>query len=160
MGSKIIVSACLLGENCKYNGKNNLNEELKIFLSDKDIISVCPEVMGGLSTPRLPAEIEYGKSSEDVIVSRAKIFNNEGKDVSTEFISGAEEVLEIAKLENVEIAILKEGSPSCGSNFIYDGTFSSVKKEGMGVTAKLLTENGITVISEKNFDTSDIKDKI
>lgn len=142
---KILISSCLLGKNCKYNAGNNLNKILLELSSEFEFIEVCPEVLGGLSTPRPPAEIQ----SEKVITK----YND---DVTQEFIKGANITLEIAKQYNCKIAILKESSPSCGSNYIYDGSFTSKKIKGMGITAKLLKENGIEVFSEENFTAIDI----
>ena len=137
---KIIVSACLLGDNVKYDGTNNKNNELINFLNDYEVIKVCPEVMGGLSIPRMPSEI-----------SNNKVLNKEGIDVTNEFILGAQKTLEIAKENGVKIAILKKNSPSCGSNTIYDGTFTHTLINGDGITSKLLKENGITVLNEDNY---------
>ena len=137
---KIMVSACLLGDNVKYNGGNNYNQELIDFLQKHEIYKVCPEVMGGLLIPRIPAEIK-----ED------KVFNEKGKDVTNEYTKGALKVLEIAEKNNIKVAILKERSPSCGSNEIYDGTFNHQVINGEGITTKLLKENGIIVLSENNY---------
>ena len=137
---KIMVSACLLGDNVKYNGKNNYCQELEDFLKDFDIIKICPEVMGGLSIPRLPSEIIGDK-----------VVNSEGIDVTNEFILGASKTLEIAKKNDIKIAILKKNSPSCGSGTIYDGTFSNTLIDGYGLTAKLLQENDVKVFNEENF---------
>ena len=137
---KILVSACLLGLNCKYDGENNRNEKVLEYIKDKEVIPVCPEIFGGLQTPRIPSEIVGDK-----------VLNREKIDVTKEYQKGAEETLYLAKLFNVKKALLKESSPSCGSNTIYDGTFSKNKKEGMGITAKLLKENGIEIISEKEL---------
>lgn len=137
---KILVSACLLGLNCKYDGENNRNEKVLEYVKDKEVIPVCPEIFGGLPTPRIPSEIVGDK-----------VLNREKIDVTKEYQKGAEETLYLAKLFNVKKALLKESSPSCGSNTIYDGTFSKNKKEGMGITAQLLKENGIEIISEKEL---------
>ena len=137
---KILVSACLLGLNCKYDGENNRNEKVLEYVKDKEVIPVCPEIFGGLPTPRIPSEIVGDK-----------VLNREKIDVTKEYQKGADETLYLAKLFNVKKALLKESSPSCGSNTIYDGTFSKNKKEGMGITAQLLKENGIEIISEKEL---------
>lgn len=137
----ILVSACLLGINCQYNGKNNLTEKLLEFLKDKgEFIAVCPEVLGGLPIPRDRAEIVGNK------VKTAK-----GKNVTKQFLKGAERVLKIAKENNVKTAILKAKSPSCGSSWIYDGTFSWNLIKGDGITAALLKKNGIKVFTEKDL---------
>ena len=140
----ILVSACLLGINCKYNGDNNKNEKVAEYLKDKQFIMVCPEQLGGLSTPRDPSEIIRldGKTS---------VINNKRLDVTKKFKQGAMETLKIADLYGCKKAILKEGSPSCGSSLIYDGTFTGKKVSGVGVTTALLRQNGIEVISEKDI---------
>lgn len=137
----ILVSACLIGINCKYSGDNNENKEVKEYLKGKDFILVCPEQLGCLSTPRPPAEIVDGKV----------ITKEDYKDVTENFVRGAEETLKIAKLYVCSEAILKEGSPSCGCNLVYDGSFSGKKIPGKGITAKLLEEEGIKVKSEKDL---------
>lgn len=146
----IVVSACLLGIDCKYNGDNNENTKVVSYLEDKDFILICPEQLGGLSTPRNPAEIING-NGYNVIKKESKIFNDIGKDVTYEFIKGASECLKIAKIYGCKEAILKEGSPSCGSKFIYDGTFSKNKIKGVGITTALFKNNGIKVISENEL---------
>lgn len=167
---KILVSACLLGTNCKYNGKNNRNEKLIEYLKDKEYISICPETFGGMSTPRLPSEIECGKSGEDVIKKGdvikkveksinnelerndyAKVYSEEGGDVTGEFLIGAQKALDIALENGVSKAILKESSPSCGVNCIYAGKFDGNKKKGQGVTTALFRKYKIEVISEKDL---------
>lgn len=134
----VMVSACLLGVNCKYNGGNNNNEELLKLLKNKNVIPICPEIYGGLPTPRIPSEIKNGK-----------VINKSNIDVTMQFEKGALETLKLAQKLNVKIAYLKQNSPSCGFGSIYDGTFSGNKIPGDGVTAKLLKENGIKIISVK-----------
>ena len=137
----MIISACLCGCDCKYNGKNNKNESCVELLKRGKAVLVCPEQLGGMTTPRVPSEILKNDGKISVI-------SKEGKDVSKEFKKGAKEALKIAKLVDAKVAILKNGSPSCGSKYIYDGTFSNNKIEGKGITAKLFMENGIEVFSE------------
>lgn len=137
----MIISACLCGCDCKYNGKNNKNESCVELLKRGKAVLVCPEQLGGMTTPRVPSEIIKNDGNISVI-------SKEGKDVSKEFKKGAKEALKIAKLVDVKVAILKDGSPSCGSKYIYDGTFSGNKIKGEGITAKLFMENGIKVFSE------------
>ena len=132
---KIMVSACLLGENCKYSGGNNRHEKVLEFIKGHEVIPVCPEVMGGLPTPRVPAEIVGG-----VVISKA------GVNVDKEYRLGAQTALEIAKREKIDLAILQPRSPSCGTKEIYDGTFTGRRIPGQGVTAALLSENGFSVI--------------
>ena len=137
---KIIVSACLLGDNVKYDGGNNYCENLIDFLKDYEVIKVCPEVMGGLCIPRKPSEIRNDK-----------VINSENVDVTKKFNIGASKTLEIALQNNIKVAILKKNSPSCGCGSIYDGTFSHTLIRGNGKTSKLLKENGVTVLNEDNY---------
>ena len=149
----IIVSACLLGENCKYSGGNNKSENVIKYLEDKEYILVCPEQLGGLSTPRNPSEIiTYGnKDGNDVLSGCTKVLSNKGIDVTKYFIQGAEETLKIAKEHNAKTAILKAGSPSCGYKKIYDGTFLGNKIQGMGVTAAILNKENIALLDEDDI---------
>ena len=149
----IIVSACLLGENCKYSGGNNKSENVIKYLEDKEYILVCPEQLGGLSTPRNPSEIiTYGnKDGNDVLSGCTKVLSNKGIDVTKNFIQGAEETLKIAKEHNAKTAILKAGSPSCGYKKIYDGTFLGNKIQGMGVTAAILNNENIALLDEDDI---------
>lgn len=146
----ILVSACLIGINCKYNGENNKNDKVSNYLKGKQYIIACPEQLGGLSTPRNPSEI-IAFDGYEVIKGKAKVMTNENIDVTDQFIKGAKESLKIATLYNCREAILKEGSPSCGSTYIYDGNFTGDKKVGVGVTTALLEKNNIKVISEKSL---------
>lgn len=136
---KILVSACLLGKNCKYNGGNNLNQSVLGFIEGHEVIGVCPEQLGGLSTPRLPAEIVDGV-----------VTNKEGVSVDNEFRKGAQEALAVALENKVDLAILQSRSPSCGVNEIYDGNFSGKKIKGQGVFAKLLSAHGIKVLDAED----------
>ena len=149
----IIVSACLLGENCKYSGGNNKSENVIKYLEDKEYILVCPEQLGGLSTPRNPSEIiTYGNKDGNVVLSGCtKVLSNKGIDVTKNFIQGAEETLKIAKEHNAKTAILKAGSPSCGYKKIYDGTFLGNKIQGMGVTAAILNKENIALLDEDDI---------
>lgn len=146
----ILVSACLLGINCKYNGDNNKDLKVLEYLKDKEFIIVCPEQLGGMSTPRDPSEI-IRLDGDAVINGETSVITNKRLDVTRKFKLGANETVKIAKLYNCTEAILKEGSPSCGSNYIYDGTFTGKKRDGIGVTTSLLKHNGIKVISEKEI---------
>lgn len=145
-----IISGCLCGVNCKYNGDNNLDNKCLELLKMGQAILVCPEQLGGLSTPRVPAEIS-SINKDDIKSEEFCITTKDNRDVTKEFMKGAYETLKIAKEVGATKAILKEGSPSCGTNFIYDGTFSGKKIKGMGLTARLLKENGIDVISDEDF---------
>lgn len=136
---KILVSACLLGKNCKYNGGNNLNQGVLEFIEGHEVIGICPEQLGGLSTPRLPAEIVAGL-----------VTNKEGVSVDNEFRKGAQEALAVALENKVDLAILQSRSPSCGVKEIYDGSFSGKKIKGQGVFAKLLSARGIKVLDAED----------
>lgn len=135
----ILVSACLLGIACRYDGQSKEYSQILELLKRDDInlIPVCPEQLGGLSTPRHPSEILGDKLINDI-----------GEDVTYEYHRGAQETLKICQLYDCDVAILKEKSPSCGCGLIYDGTFSRKLVEGNGVTADLLIANGIKVIGE------------
>ncbi len=138
---KIMVSACLLGENCKYNGENNFSENMRKFIEGHEVIPVCPEVMGGLPTPRVPSEIVNG------VVTTA-----EGRSVEMEFRKGAQIGLQLAKENEVDLVILQSRSPSCGAKQIYDGSFSGNKIEGQGIFAKMLAENGFRIVDVEDLD--------
>lgn len=144
------MSACLVGFEVKYNGSHNLNDQLKKWFKEKKALPVCPEVLGGLSIPREPAEI-VGGNGEDVLDGKARVMTKMGNDVTKQFIAGAEETLKFVKEAGANIIILKERSPSCGSSMIYNGNFNGEKIIGEGVTAALLKRNGILVVSEENF---------
>ena len=137
---KIMVSACLLGENCKYNGENNYNKNVLNFIKGHEVIPVCPEVLGGLLIPRIPAEIVNG------IVTR-----RDGYSVDTEFRMGAKIALEKAIKENIDLVILQSRSPSCGVKQIYDGSFSGKKIDGQGIFAKLLLEHNFSVLDAEDL---------
>lgn len=141
----ILISACLLGVNCKYNGGNNKVDQLIQKMKDVSFIPICPEQLGGLTTPRLPSEIV-------AIDGETKVVSKSGVDVTQQFAVGAEETLRIAQLYNCKYAILKQRSPSCGSSHIYDGSFQGKVKAGKGMAAHLLEQHGIKVYSEENFE--------
>lgn len=147
MREKVLISACLAGINCKFNGENNLLDSgiLDEISKKYHLLFVCPEVFGGLGTPREPAEMKDG-----LVVTKT------AKDVSENFKFGAEICLKIAKLNGCKKAILKARSPSCGSGQIYDGSFSKKLIFGDGVAAKLLKENGILVFSEDEIGQLDV----
>ena len=146
----ILISACLVGFDVKYDGSNNFNEVISEWFATKKAIPVCPEVLGGLSTPRDPAEI-VGGDGDDVLDGKAKVITKYGSDVTDAFIKGAYETLNIAKETGATTVILKERSPSCGGKLIYTGEFNGNKKAGHGVTVALLKRNGIKVFSEENI---------
>nr|WP_206699308.1 DUF523 domain-containing protein [Brevibacillus agri] len=144
-----MISACLIGCECRYDQKSCLDKELEQLLRDGKVIPVCPEQLGGLPTPRPPAEI-VGGDGNDVLDGRAKIIDQTGCDVTAEFVAGAYQALRLAQTVGATSAILKENSPSCGSSFVYDGQFSGKKVPGAGVTAALFRRHGIEVKSERN----------
>lgn len=147
----ILVSACLLGTNCKYSGGNNLAAKVLELMKGHTLIPVCPEQLGGLTTPRKPCEIVAGGGSE-VLAGHARVMNSIGEDLTEPFVKGARETLNLAKLCGCTSAILKANSPSCGCRSIYDGTFSGKHKAGSGVTAQLLLDNGIIVATDNDFE--------
>jgi len=147
----IMVSACLKGINCKYNGGHNYHPALGAYLASHPHFVVCPESMGRLPIPRPPSEIQGG-DGYDVLDGKARVVNNAGFDVTAEYLEGARLCLELARLNRVKMAILKARSPSCGCGQIYDGTFSRCLRAGDGVAAALLKRNGITVLTELNFN--------
>lgn len=136
----VLISACLIGVNCRYDGNGFETKIYENLHNDVNLIPVCSEQLGGLETPRSPVEIRGNKA-----------FNKKGDDVTKNFLKGAEEVLNLAKKFNCRYAILKSNSPSCGHNLRYDGTFSGRLIEGNGLTADLLAKNGIIIFNEKNY---------
>lgn len=137
---KILVSACLLGVNCKYDGGNNYSAKLEKFLTGLEVVPVCPEVLGGLPTPRPPAELVEGR-----------VLDAEGRDVTQAFIIGARRAVEQAVESGAEFAVLQSRSPSCGVRQVYDGSFSGRLREGQGLFAAALLAQGIKVIDVENF---------
>lgn len=147
------MSACLAGINCKYHGGHNLDHEIRRMVAEGKAIPVCPEQLGGLPTPRAPAEMQGG-DGRAVLAGRARVVTKDGEDVTEAFVKGARETLALSELSGAGEAILKEGSPSCGSSRVYDGTFSGASLPGEGVTAALLRQAGLRVYSEKNWHES------
>ncbi|MBR5534080.1 MAG: DUF523 domain-containing protein [Ruminiclostridium sp.] len=137
---KLLVSACLMGVGCRYDGKSNELPQLEALMKKHTCIPVCAEIFGGLPTPRVPAEI-----------AGDRVVNREGRDVTAEFTRGAAEVARLAQMTGCTAALLKERSPSCGSGQVYDGTFSKTLVEGDGLTAKALKELGVTVYGESQI---------
>jgi uncharacterized protein YbbK (DUF523 family) len=150
-GSLLLVSACLVGIPCRYDGGSCPHGQLQALAMQGDILPLCPEVLGGLATPRPPAEIQGGDGG-DVLEGRARVVNTEGNDVTTEFLAGAQKVLRVAHRWGIKVAILKARSPSCGVGQIHDGSFSGRLVEGDGVTAALLMREGIIVKSEETWE--------
>ena len=141
MKEKLLVSACLLGENCKYNGGHNYTPTAEALRERFEVIPVCPEQLGGLSTPRVPSE-----RAGDRVLTR------DGRDVTEAFRQGAEKTLSIAQAEGAVRAVLQVRSPSCGCGTIYDGTFSGTLVSGKGVTAQLLEQNGVKIYSSTQIN--------
>jgi uncharacterized protein YbbK (DUF523 family) len=137
----LIISSCLCGNNTKYNGGNNLIDKLDLLKEKFNLITICPEVFGGLTTPRNPSEIIGDK-----------VFSNKGLDVTDNFHNGAKMAVDILKKYNAKYALLKEGSPSCGVHKVYDGTFSGVKISGSGITTQMFKKLGIIVFSENEVE--------
>lgn len=144
MRKTVLVSACLLGVCCRYDGKGNPNREVLALLDRDDVmlIPVCPEQLSGMPTPRIPSERQSGR-----------VMNRAGEDVTASFRKGAEEALRIARLYACRYAIFKERSPSCGCGRIYDGSFTSTLTDGNGVTTELLLQEGIRVCGESQIET-------
>jgi len=149
---KILVSACLVGERVRYNGVTVEfdNQILKYWRSKGLVVAICPEVAGGLPVPRPSSEISDGDGRQ-VLNSHDRVVNINGQDVTKYFLEGAQKTLLLARFHKIKLAVLKEGSPSCGSSYIYDGSFSKIKKPGKGVTTALLEENDICVFSEQEI---------
>jgi len=145
-----LVSACLIGLCTNYRGESCVVEELQQAFARGEVIPVCPEQLGGLSTPRPPAEITGG-TAEDVLAGQARVLQKDGTDVTAAFVRGAQEVLKLANLLQPEHIIFKEDSPSCGVKSTYDGTHTGRLIPGCGITTALLLQNGFEVISEKEI---------
>lgn len=145
---KILVSRCLLGHRVRYDGgASGPFDLLEQWISEGRVVPLCPEVAGGLPTPRAAAEIPGGQGGE-VLDGIAAVMTTEGEDVSAQFLDGARQALELVRKHGIRVAVLKANSPSCGNLLTYDGTFSGVKLSGEGVTAALLKRHGVQVFSE------------
>jgi|GEM_PF-364899 len=150
----VLVSACLLGEAVRYDGgdKRCDDEVLQRWLREGRVVPICPEVTGGLPVPRPPAEIAPAAGGAGVLAGTARVIDIAGRDVTVPFVKGAMEALARSRAWGIRVAVLKENSPSCGSSYTYDGTFSGTKVSAPGVTAALLREAGLQVFSEAQFD--------
>ena len=137
---RILVSACLLGIECRFDGIGKENKELLDLQNKFDFVPACPEILGGLPTPRVPSEIRDDK-----------VINKEGKDVTDNYMKGAMETLKICKILNIDTAVLKSKSPSCGKGLVYDGTFSGNLINVNGITTQVLLNNGFKVYTEDEF---------
>lgn len=139
----ILISACLLGVACRYDGLSKPldTEIIEKLRKEYHLIPICPEIMGGLPTPRIPAEISQG----------GKVLRRDSEDVTENYLRGAKEALRLAEIFHCETAVLKERSPSCGAGKIYDGSFTKTLTEGNGIAADLLQKNGIQIIGESEI---------
>jgi len=146
----VLVSACLLGEKVRYDGSDKRCDDpiLQRWLQEGRMVPVCPEVVGGLPTPRAPAEIAEGAGGLEVLRQAGKVMDATGRDVSEQFKQGAWQALQLVRSKGIRIAVLKEGSPSCGSGYTYDGSFTGKKVDQPGVTTARLREAGVRVFSE------------
>lgn len=149
-GGILIVSGCLAGINCRYDGGNCLNESVRKLVDEGKAITVCPEQLGDLPIPRIPSEI-VGGDGRDVLAGNAKVMTKTGEDVTRFFVAGAETALNMATGAHVLMAVLKARSPSCGYGAIYDGSFTGGTREGKGIAAAMLENAGITVINEETW---------
>lgn len=146
----MLLSACLAGRACRYDGSDNADDKVAALLDERDAVLVCPEEEGGLGTPRPPAEI-VGGDGHDVIAGRARVVTKQGRDVTEEYLGGARLALESARAAGATTAVLKARSPSCGKGCIYDGSFSRTARAGDGVTTALLEANGISVVTDEEL---------
>jgi uncharacterized protein YbbK (DUF523 family) len=146
---KILISACLMGEPVRYDGKGKplAHELIGRWKGEGRLVVFCPELAGGFQVPRPPAEIAGGANGDAVLSGKAAVIEIGGADVTEKFVAGAQKALAIAREKGCAFALLIDGSPSCGSGFIYDGSFSGQRHAGRGITAALLAENGIEVFA-------------
>jgi uncharacterized protein YbbK (DUF523 family) len=156
MINKVLISACLLGREVRYNGSSLAlhSQILDRWLSEDRLIPSCPELDGGMDIPRAPAEIK-GREGIDVLEGQSCVVDINGADVTEYFVRGAKTALALCQAHNIKVAVLADGSPSCGSSSIYNGCFEGIKKAGAGVTAALLRQNGIQVFSQHSMKEAD-----
>lgn len=154
---RILVSACLLGHEVRYDGRGKRSDDdiLRRWKEEGRLVAVCPEVAGGLAVPRPPAEIAHGAGGAQVLAGQVRVMASTGADVTAEFVHGAEHALRRAREHDIRIAVLKEGSPSCGSAFTYDGTFTKTRVDQPGVTTAKLQQAGVQVFSEAQLAEAD-----
>lgn len=154
---RILVSACLMGRRVRYDGRAKTVRDTIVdrWRAERRLVVYCPEVADGLPAPRPPAEIEGGAGARAVLDGRARIITPAGDDVTAHFLDGARATLATARAQGVRVAVLKESSPSCGPNRVYDGGFSGSTTPGAGVTAQLLGDHGIAVFSEHEIEAAD-----
>lgn len=150
--AKVLVSACLLGQPVRYDGRASGHPDLlQRWQAEGRVVPLCPEVAGGLPTPRPPAEIPGGQGAQ-VLAGQARVIAVSGEDVSEAFLAGAQLALALVRRHGIRVAVLKSGSPSCGNRLTYDGSFSGVKVPGEGVTTALLRREGVLVFNEMELD--------
>lgn len=149
----VLVSSCLLGNPVRYDGRgvSHDNPVLARWRDEGRVVVVCPEMAGGMPVPRPPAEIEPAADAAAVLAGRARVVAVSGENVTAPFVQGAQAALATARKHAIGIAVLKEGSPSCGSGYVYDGYFAGRRQPGVGVTAELLARAGLRVFSEKQW---------
>jgi len=154
---RVLVSACLLGERVRHNGEHKQSHDsvLQRWLREGRVVPFCPEVAGGLPIPRPPAEIAAATGGLSVLSGTGRVLDVNGRDVSAFFVAGAQQALECARLESIRVAVLKEDSPSCGTSFTHDGTFTSRRVPGQGVTAAILRQAGLHVLNESQIEEAD-----
>jgi uncharacterized protein YbbK (DUF523 family) len=152
--SPILISACLLGQPVRYNGKDAATGHALLAQWQREgrVVGLCPEMAGGLPTPRPAAEITQASGGTKVLQGLARVVIADGSDVTPAFVAGAQQALAVARAKGIKVAVLKEGSPSCGSAYTYDGSFSGGRTTLPGVTAALLLQNGVAVFSEHQLD--------
>ncbi|WP_075290004.1 DUF523 domain-containing protein [Pararhizobium arenae] len=153
-GAKILVSACLMGHAVRYDGKAKplIHPALDRWREERRLVTICPEMSAGMPVPRPPAEIAQAANGNNVLEGRARVVEITGGDVTQGFVAAARNALDLAKETGCRYALLIDGSPSCGSGFIYDGSFSGNRQAGEGVTAALLRRHGIEVFSDRDVD--------
>ncbi len=149
----VLISSCLLGNPVRYDGRGvpQAHAVLARWRGEGRVVAVCPEMAGGMPVPRPPAEIEPGSDAAAVLAGRARVVAVSGEDVTQPFVHGAQAALEAARQRGIGIAVLKEGSPSCGSGYVYDGHFAGRRQPGVGVTAELLARAGLRVFGEHQW---------
>ncbi len=151
---KILISACLIGQKVRYDGRcNRIRRDIIAKWQQSGLlVPICPEVTGGLPTPRNPAELQPGKTASDILSGKGRILDNTGTDVTDQFVIGAKITLDLAIANNCRYGLMKEASPSCGCNYIHSGKFDGQTKIGKGITAALLQQNGIEIFSETGIE--------
>lgn len=149
----VLISSCLLGKAVRYDGQHKLSQSpiLQQWIEEGRVVSVCPEVEGGMSIPRPPAEIANGSGGAAVLIGSARVMQDNGRDATAQFINGANEALEKVRAKGIRVAVLKEGSPSCGSGYTYDGSFLGTTVQQPGVTTERLRQAGVNVFSEDQW---------